>query len=152
VNVTITHTRARRGGGVFHDTGGGAFTVKNTIVAQNRIDTGGGAPDVSGVFTSGGHNLIGDVSGSTGFFLVNPTDQMGSAGNPLDPGLGPLQNNGGPTWTHALLAGSPAIDHGDNAALDPTGLPLKTDQRGRSRIRDGNGDGRAQIDIGAFER
>ncbi|HJZ92281.1 MAG TPA: choice-of-anchor Q domain-containing protein, partial [Gemmataceae bacterium] len=61
----------------------------------------------------------------------------------------------GPTQTMALLAGSPAIDHGDNNAVDPvTGKPLTTDQRGPGfpRRKDGNGDGRAVIDIGAFER
>jgi hypothetical protein len=68
--------------------------------------------------------------------------------NSIDPKLGPLQNNGGRTQTYALKAGSPAIDRGDNA-----GIPA-TDQRGAgfARKKDGNGDGSAVVDIGAFER
>jgi hypothetical protein len=66
-----------------------------------------------------------------------------------------LANHGGPTQTMALLAGSPAIDHGDNAVFNPvTGLPVTTDQRGVgfARRKDGNGDHIAVVDIGAFER
>jgi VCBS repeat-containing protein len=63
----------------------------------------------------------------------------------LDPKLGPLQDNGGPTWTHAVLPGSPAIDAGTNDIAPPT------DQRGFARIFDGNRDGFPVIDIGAFE-
>ena len=69
--------------------------------------------------------------------------------------LGPLQDNGGPTPTHALLLGSPAVDAGTNAlAVDPfNGSALLTDQRGSGfpRIVDGNGDGSAIVDLGAFE-
>jgi hypothetical protein len=59
--------------------------------------------------------------------------------------LGPLQDNGGPTLTHALLPGSPAIDTG-SAQLAPN-----IDQRGLARPRDGNNDGVVGFDIGAFE-
>jgi hypothetical protein len=100
--------------------------------------------DVSGAFISDGHNLIGVVNGSTGFGAAG--DQLGNVGDPLDPMLAPLANNGGPTRTHALLAGSPAIDQGDN-----NGAPT-TDQRGVSRPRDGDGNGSRIVDIGAFER
>src|SRR6266511_1334674 len=62
-----------------------------------------------------------------------------------DPLLGPVQNNGGPTDTHALAVGGPAVDAGGNA-----GCPA-TDQRGAARPFDGNGDGTATCDIGAFE-
>jgi hypothetical protein len=73
---------------------------------------------------------------------------VGIAANPIDPKLGPLASNGGPTKTMALLAGSKAIDAGDNA-----GAPA-TDQRGAGfpRKKDGNFDGSAIVDIGAFER
>jgi hypothetical protein len=101
---------------------------------------------VSGDFTSGGHNLIGDGTGSTGFVNGVNGDMVGTAANPIDPRLGPLANNGGPTQTHALLAGSPAIDHGDN-----TNAPA-TDQRGVARPRDGDHNGSRAVDIGAFEK
>src|SRR5262249_25067509 len=76
--------------------------------------------------------------------------QGGLAGFPAvlsaDPLLGPLQNNGGPTPTMALLSGSPAIDAGDNgSALDLFGSPLTTDQRGLPRIHG------TAVDLGAFE-
>ena len=65
---------------------------------------------------------------------------------------GPLKNNGGPTQTHALVAGSPAIDAGNpGGCLDNSGALLQTDQRGFPRNVDGNGDGTARCDIGAVE-
>jgi hypothetical protein len=92
---------------------------------------------VSGTFLSLGHNLIGVTNGSSGF--SSSGDRVGSAAAPLDPKLGPLANNGGPTLTMALLLGSPAIDAGD-----PSVAP-STDQRGINRPI-----GPAP-DIGAFE-
>ena len=82
--------------------------------------------------------------------LVISTDPAHSLSEVLsaDPKLGPLQDNGGPTQTMALLAGSPAIDKGDNTLvpIDPsTGLPFTTDQRGFARIVNG------AVDIGAYE-
>ena len=70
---------------------------------------------------------------------------MGTGAIPIDPVLGALAKNGGPTKTYALLKGSLAIDAGDN-----NGAPDK-DQRGVKRPRDGNGDGLSVVDIGAFE-
>ena len=68
-------------------------------------------PDVSGAFASSDHDLIGDGSGSNLASGVRG-DQVGSAASPIDPLLGPPQNNGGPTQTMALLPGSPAIAAG----------------------------------------
>src|SRR5262249_13193463 len=66
--------------------------------------------------------------------------------------IGPLQNNGGPTQTHALVAGSPAIDAGNpNGCRDNSGALLLKDQRGFARDVDGNHDGAARCDIGAVE-
>src|SRR5262249_12304601 len=65
-----------------------------------------------------------------------------------DPKLGPLQNNGGPTFTHALLPTSPAIDEGDDSVVDPMGTyKLTTDQRGTGFPRKIC----AHVDIGAYE-
>jgi hypothetical protein len=104
--------------------------------------------DVSGDFTSQGFNLIGIAEDdSTGFTNGVAGDQVGSDA-PIDPLLGPLQMNGGPTPTQALLPGSPAIDQGFS-------FGLHADQRGQPRPHNfsalpnaPHGDG---ADIGAFE-
>jgi predicted outer membrane repeat protein len=142
LNTTIARNTSRDGGGVYQD-GSNPAVVRNTIIALNHI-TGGAGPDVFGTFASRGHNVIGDGSGNAGF--SGPGDLVGTAQKRLDPKLGPLQNNGGPTQTLALLAGSPAIDHGDS-----TDVPA-TDQRGQPRLKDGDGDGHKVVDIGAFEK
>jgi hypothetical protein len=119
----------------------GAVDVLNTIVAGNRADFDPRlmvqSPDVSGGFSSLGHNLIGSGIGSSSFVNGVNGDQVGTNDNPIDPLLGPLADNGGPTQTMALLPGSPAL-----AAGDPNGAP-PTDQRGVERG--------AQIDIGAYQ-
>lgn len=112
----------------------GAVTLANTIVFSNDVDCVSGP---NGSFVSGGHNIDGDGS-------CNLT-----AGSDLpreDPRLGPLADNGGPTQTHALLSGSPAVDAGDND------LCPEADQRGIARPDDGNLDGVAVCDIGAVEQ
>jgi CSLREA domain-containing protein len=126
INSTLTDNEAEYGGGIF----GGAI-LTNTIVAFN---VGG---DCGDTIADGGHNL--DSDGTCGF---DPTN--GSLPN-TDPMLGPLQDNGGPSWTHALLIGSPAIDSGDDAQCPAT------DQRGVSRPIDGDVDGDAVCDIGSYE-
>ena len=85
-------------------------------------------------------------------FTPGPTDIVPPAGVQLSNILNPvLAFNGGPTQTHALVPGSPAIDAGGAVCTDANGNPLLTDQRGKPRIVDGNGDGTARCDIGAFE-
>jgi hypothetical protein len=130
-NVTVTANESgTSGGGIFYG-GGGALTMVNTIIDGN---TGGNCAGEA--VTSLGHNIDGD--GSCG--LAGVGDRSG-----VDPMLGPLADNGGPTVTHALLAGSPAVDAGDGAACPGW------DQRGAPRPADGDGDGEALCDIGAFE-
>src|SRR5262249_5970363 len=118
LNVTITRNGAHQGGGVFWESGNPPVSVKNSIIAQNFVDSTGAGPDVFGAFNSQGHNLIGIVDGnSTGFFALNSNgDLIGTTSAPIDARLGPLANNGGPTFTHALRKRSLAIDHGDNSS------------------------------------
>jgi len=110
---------------------GGTATLANTIVATNTAPTGA---DIYGTVTSEGYNLIGKSSGAIGFTAADLLN--------LDPLLGPLQNNGGPTETMALMPGSPAIATG-SVALIPAGIT--TDQRGVPRVEYGT------VDIGALE-
>lgn len=136
--------------------------VRNTIIAYNG--TGGAGPDTDGTFVSQGHNLIGypapgPMGASHGF--TGPGDQVGTAGAPLNPHLGPLANNGGPRNTHALLTASTALDAGDDCVTqvahcgDSTISQLTTDQRGPAfnRIVDGpDANTTATVDIGAYEK
>jgi Concanavalin A-like lectin/glucanases superfamily/Immunoglobulin I-set domain len=132
-SVTIVSNRAEFGGGGVYDDGNGTAEFKNTIIAGNEDPS---TPDIDGDFVSLGFNLIGN-----GFTDGVDGNQVGSAATPLDPVVGPLQNNGGPTATHALLTSSPAINAGTNDLAPPT------DQRGPGFPRIIGG----VIDIGAFE-
>jgi CSLREA domain-containing protein len=114
----------------------GSVTLRNTLVES-----------CGGMLNSQGYNLIQNAAGCT---LSGAT-----TGNRLgvDPQLGPLQNNGGTTWTRALLLGSPAIDAANpNASGTGGNRCAAKDQRGTARPRDGNGDGIARCDIGTYER
>ena len=155
-NSTVSGNSALRYGGGILNFGGGTLTLSNSTVSGNSADIAGGgilndvgtadmvntiiagnsAPtsaDCSGFLTSIGHNLIGNNSGC-GFTVIT-----GDLVN-IDSKLGPLQDNGGPTFTHALLPGSPAIDH-----VPPENCLVTTDQRGVARPQG------VACDIGAFE-
>jgi hypothetical protein len=155
VNSTISGNRANHGGGilnsVFPDYGYvGTLTLNNSLIVGNQATVAPEIENVSGI-TVNNFNLFG-TNGNAGVsgFTPGPTDIVPSVA--LAQILGPLQNNGGPTETHALVSGSPAIDAGNpNGCVDSRGAPLPTDQRGLPRAFDGNGDGRAACDIGAFE-
>src|SRR5262249_28942802 len=134
-------------------------TLNNSLIAGNQAAV---APEIAnhgvdrtgeihGIVTANNFNLFGTNSnaGVTGF-TPGPTDIVPNVS--LANILGPLKNNGGPTQTHALVAGSPAIDAGNpSGCLDNSGALLQTDQRGFPRNVDGNSDGTARCDIGAVE-
>jgi len=91
-----------------------------------------------------GYNLIGNGAGCS--FPPSSGDIIGTSNTPINAGLLPLNNNGGPTFTHALMTGSPAINGGNPSAPGSGGSAcLAADQRGESRPMD------AICDIGAFE-
>jgi hypothetical protein len=127
--TTVAVNHAQTGGGLYSEPHYPFTTppdVHSSIIADN---TAGSSPDVFGPVHSLGYNLVQDPGSSSGW---TGSDLLG-----VDPLLGPLQDNGGPTWTHALLAGSPAIGAGDRA------LACMYDQRGTLR--------QGAVDIGAFQ-
>ena len=145
INSTLTDNFAPLGGGGFE--GGGV--VKNSTISGNgnggistqgmeignTILDGNTGANIDGTATSLGYNISSDDGGGN---LTGPGDQINTA-----PMIGPLQDNGGPTLTHALLPGSPATNAGDPNFTPP---PF-SDQRGSPFVRVFNG----RIDIGAFE-
>ena len=122
-------TGEAHGGGFANQSG--TLSLLNTIIAGNTATTNSTPSDGFGTITSQGHNLVGSTNEVSG---LAASDLRNVSAN-----LGPLQDNGGFTPTHALLMNSPALDAGDSA-----GAPA-TDQRGAARPQ-GTG-----IDIGAFE-
>lgn len=134
---TITRNSGLVGGGIYNIFECAAL---NSLIADNTAVSN--APDYYGPFSSEGYNLIGNDSGSFGFFVGNDNDLVGTSNAPIIPQIGPLANNGGPTLTVALLSGSPAINAGDDA-LPSDGVT--TDQRGFPR------NSGAHVDIGAYE-
>jgi parallel beta-helix repeat protein len=138
-NCTVSGNSAGNNGGGLYEFDGSFSTLNigNTIVAGNTAGTS--ERDVIGTFSSLGNNLIGATDGSSGWV---GSDLTGTSATPLDPGLAPLGNYGGPTETMAVLLNSAAIDAGNNA-LVPVGVTA--DQRGFARIV------HSVVDIGAFE-
>jgi predicted outer membrane repeat protein len=156
-NSTISGNLAGTSGGAIFNNTSGYVRIDNSTLSGNSAGSGGGVYTVSGVdvsntilnagvsgeniFNNGGtvssfgYNLSSDDGGG---YLNGPGDQINT-----DPLLGPLQHSGGPTLTHALLPGSPAINAGDPNFAPPPSY----DQRGPNfyRVRDLN------IDIGSFE-
>lgn len=146
-NTTVVHNKANSlllgdfiGGGIYAEIGS-RFGVVNTLMATNSagFDTNN---DCIGALEAYGVNLVGDPT-AAGCTTINANLTAISLGT-IDPFL---QDNGGPTMTDALLAGSEAIDSTLDAlgCVDENGAPLTTDQRGAPRIAG------ARCDVGAFE-
>ena len=131
-NSTFSGNSAPTGGSILNVNGGTA-QIGNTLL--NAGASGGTIFNSGGTVTSLGYNLASDNGGGV---LTGPGDQINS-----DPMLGPLQDNAGLTFTHALLPGSPAINAGNPSFTPP---PLY-DQRGSPFHRIVND----RIDIGSFE-
>ena len=144
ISSTITANAAGTASGFVNN--GALVIVGNSIIAGNASP---GVADTDGEFESLGFNLIGNVGFSNGFGSAG--DQTGNSETPIDPKLASLGNNGGTTPTHALNAGSPAIDQGRSSLGSDAD---QTDQRGQARpvdlviVNAVGGDG---SDIGAFE-
>lgn len=146
VSCTISRNSAGAAGGL--EAGAGRVDVANTIIAYNSTPTFSADPDVYGAFNVTDHDLIGVIGDATGFVSGGPNASLvGAVAAPINPNLGPLVSNGGPTQTMAVLAGSPAIDAGDNSPPSPPFTPVSTDQRGFARITTAD----PAVDIGAFE-
>jgi len=149
-NSTLSGNYASLSGGGLNGTGaisnstlsdnnGGGISVNGTLEIGNTVlDAGSSGPNIfnnGGMVVSHGYNVSSDDAAG---YLTGPGDQINT-----DPMLGPLQNNGGPTLTHALLPGSPAIDAGDPNFTPPPSY----DQRGSLYVRVFNN----RIDVGSFE-
>jgi hypothetical protein len=177
-NCTLSGNSADSGGAIFNDGRSGSATLaiaSSTLSSNSATTAGGGIVNFpsdgtatveigntilnagasganitnfnSGTVTSRGYNLSSDDAGG---LLTGTADQVNT-----NPQLGPLQDNGGPTLTHALLPASPAIDQGKHDTI--AALASDTDQRGPGFVRPcddpnvPNAPGGDGSDIGAFE-
>jgi CSLREA domain-containing protein len=149
-NSTVTLNTADSDANGTGDGGGVALTsltMKNSVIAGN-VDASPPpavvASDCQAVVASQGYNLIGIDAGCS--IMPGSGDKIGSAALPLDPGLAPLRNYGGPTPTHALLASSHARNSGSPAVAETGGDSCTAvDQRGVPRPQS------SRCDIGAYE-
>ena len=133
--------------GIWHETG--TLNITNSIIAANVAQDI--QRDGTGVITSAGFNLIGENTSVTTEFpagLPSGTNYVGTDAVPLNPMLGPLAYNGGRTFTHALLAGSIAIDkgHASGTTSDQRSYIRTIDLSGTPNTPGGDGS-----DIGSFE-
>lgn len=146
---TITSNRAGSAGAGIYVISGTNVTLDHSIVALNTLISQA-RRDITGALTAT-YSLIGDDTGAS---INNAAGNIiGHAATPIDPQLGPLSNNGGPTMTQVPLVGSIVIDAGNAAAVaGSNGIPM-VDQRGApfARIVDGKAPVGARIDIGAVE-
>jgi hypothetical protein len=134
-NSTLSGNSAVSGGGIYNVAGQYGATLETGNTIFNKGASGENIVNNGGTVTSHGYNVCNDDGGG---YLNGPGDQINT-----DPLLGPLQDNGGPTFTHALLPGSPAIDAGDPNFTPP---PFH-DQRGPCFYRVFG----RRIDVGSVE-
>ena len=131
-NSTISGNSATQSGGATYNFG--SISVRNSIISDNNAAQGANCYLTGATFNANSNNIFGtsNISGGcpNGAFDIVPAGAIGTI-------LAPLANNGGPTQTHALVVGSPALD-----AANTTNCPA-SDQRGASRV--------GTCDIGAFE-
>ncbi len=150
-NATISENTATSGlgGGILNDGFIGDVTVSGTILTHGANGANLADDTSIGTITSQGYNLSDDDGGG---FLTATGDQINT-----DPLLGPLQDNGGPTFTQIPTSPlSPAVDAipadgGSKTSALGCGTSFSLDQRGQPRPADGNGDSTAACDIGAVE-
>jgi hypothetical protein len=130
------------GAGLFQPAGPWYTYAHNSVIAGNDTQNAPVYDDCYGTLYSYGRNLFWNVPNCNVIVMTGSWDYL----NPLN-SFGPLQDNGGPTKTHALLPGSNAIDGGDPTAgcIGPDMNPLTTDQRGFPRVAG------VRCDLGAFE-
>ena len=134
-HLTVAENHAvSAGGGIFVFNNNASYNPYHVLLAENTANAGDNCD--GGNLTSSGFNLVEHDDGCS--FLAQATDQVGSLGNPIDPRIGALQDNGGVTPTHALLANSPAIDRGHAFMCG------SIDQRGMTQPV-------SECDIGAYE-
>ena len=167
-NSTVSGNSANHGGGVYNSGHYycsqysyscyffGTLTLNRSLIAGNQAAVGPEIENVSNVtednlnsnVTANNFNLFGaDGKAGVNGFTPGPTDIVPARGVEVAQILGPLQNNGGPTQTHALASSSPAINAGNpGGCVDSAGALLTTDQRGFSRPFNGR-----ICDIGSYE-
>ncbi len=141
-NVVLAGPPDALGGGLIVD---GAATLDHVVLAGNTAQDPPISWDCSGAIESLDILLVEEPGADCSFYGMTADNLVGA-----DPLLDPLADQGGPTETHALQPGSPARDVGTARCGDPLGRP-GTDQRGVERPLDGDGDGVADCDLGAFE-
>ena len=135
-NSTLSgNSTTGNGGGIYNPSRRLVLGWSSRSTILNAGSSGENIFNDAGTVSSLGYNVSSDDGGG---YLTGPGDQINT-----DPMLGPLQDNGGPTFTHALLPGSPAINAGDPSFTPPPFF----DQRGPGFDRVVNG----RIDIGSFE-
>lgn len=168
VNTTLSGNSAGEGGGIAAVDAGAIVpfvSLHSVTLAENEADEGGqllvtGDAEVQLRHTllaeaASGGNCLGEVTSLDYNLADDDSCALGGAHDleVTDAGLGPLADHGGPTFTHALVEGSPAIDAGATRCRDAQGVLLDTDQRGQGfpRVTDGDDVPGWACDIGAYE-